>query len=157
MSRTDLPRWSLTLALLVVPASLQAQASTLDSAAASAARKTKQPEVICRDGTSASAQDCASHGGVDAVTTNASRTGRADHTPVETGQVDTAPKPSGQPAPPPNSGTGTSNPATTSSKPDNSQPAYPPPSFGRPAPDGWGKPWPAWPGDSAQAAGDSGR
>ena len=85
MSRTDLPRWSLTLALLIVPASLQAQASTLDSAAASAARKTKQPEVICRDGTSGSAQDCASHGGVDAVTTNASRSGRADRTPVETG------------------------------------------------------------------------
>jgi len=155
MSRTDLPRWSLTLALLVVPASLQAQASTLDSAAASAA-KTKQPEVICRDGTSASAQDCASHGGVDAVTTNASRTGRADHTPVETGEVDTTAKPSGQPAPPPPSA-GASNPGTTSSKPDNSQPAYPPPTFGRPAPDAWGKPWPAWPGDSAQAAGDSGR
>lgn len=122
MSRTNIRRWCLALGLLAVPAVLHAQASD------SAARKTKQREVICRDGTTGiGAQGCASHGGVDAVTTNASQTGRASHDPVETGQVDTTPKPSGQAGPPPSTGasnagtgyTGTANQGTSSTGPSS--------------------------------------
>src|SRR5215471_8852748 len=100
MSRTNIRRWCVALGLLAVPAALHAQTS------GNAAPKTKQREVICRDGTTGiGAQGCASHGGVDAVTTNASQTGRASHDPVDTGEVDTAPKPSGQAASPPSPGT----------------------------------------------------
>jgi len=101
MSRTDLPRWSLALALLLVPAALHAQAPKGDSAATKAAPKpragTASTAVICRDGTSGpDNQSCASHGGVDAVTTNASRTGRVESHPIETGQADPTVSPSGQ-------------------------------------------------------------
>jgi len=95
MSRMDLPRWSLALALLLVPAALHAQDTTKhggkDSAATIPALKppaAAKTVVICRDGTSgADSQSCASHGGVDEVTTNASRTGRVDPHGVETGQA----------------------------------------------------------------------
>lgn len=88
MTRTDLSWLPLALVLLVVPAALQAQAPTSDST-----KKAKDAgatsAVVCRDGTAgAGAQGCASHGGVDAVTTNASRNGRVDSHPVESGQTD---------------------------------------------------------------------
>jgi len=88
MTRTDLSWLPLALVLLVAPAALHAQAQTSDSA-----KKAKDPSptsaVVCRDGTAgAGVQGCAGHGGVDAVTTNASRNGRVDSHPVESGQTD---------------------------------------------------------------------
>jgi hypothetical protein len=102
MSRSDLARWSFALALLLAPTVLRAQApvpdpakanaakadaakadaAKADAAKANAARKAREEAeaVICRDGTSGSnAQACAGHGGVDPVTTSASKTGRVDH------------------------------------------------------------------------------
>ena len=88
MSRSDLTRWSFMLALLSTPAALRAQApapdpanARADAAKAEAARKAREKAeaVICRDGTSGpNAQACTGHGGVDPVTTSASRTGRVD-------------------------------------------------------------------------------
>jgi len=58
VSRQDLPRWSLAVALLLAPAGLRAQAAA----------------VSCGDGTTAaSAKDCASHGGVDSAATATAR------------------------------------------------------------------------------------
>jgi hypothetical protein len=87
MTRADLSRWSLTVALLVTPAALQAQAPDSDSATTSSTKKAPDPAataaVVCRDGTAgAGAQSCAGHGGVDAVTTNAARTGRVERHPI---------------------------------------------------------------------------
>ena len=97
MSRTDLTPWALAVVLLVAPTALQAQGQGSDSTANSSAKKAREAEVICRDGTAgAGAQGCANHGGVDAVTTGASQTGRVEH-PVETGAVDGTPNPSGGP------------------------------------------------------------
>jgi hypothetical protein len=126
MSRTDL-RWSLAVALLVAPAALQAQAPTGDSAATKSAKKGRDPAataaVVCRDGTAgAGAQGCASHGGVDAVTTNAGRTGRVEPHPVETGQTDPRMSPSGQTGMPRDTGirikTDTSQPPGWGTPPD---------------------------------------
>ncbi len=89
MSRSDLAWWSLALALVLAPTALRAQApapdaakpNAADVAKANAARKAREmaEAVICRDGTSGpNAQACAGHGGVDPVTTSASKTGRVD-------------------------------------------------------------------------------
>lgn len=129
MTRADLSRWSLTVALLVTPAALQAQAPTSDSAKASSTKKAKDSgasaEVVCRDGTAgAGAQGCASHGGVDAVTTNAGRTGRVEHHPTETGQTDPTMGPSSQTGMPADTGirikTDTSQPPGWGTPPDRS-------------------------------------
>jgi len=100
MRGIDISRWSLTVALFLAPAALQAQAPTLDSAKTSSTKKAQDSgataEVVCRDGTAgAGAQGCASHGGVDAVTTSAGRTGRVEPHPTETGQTEPT-SPSGQ-------------------------------------------------------------
>jgi hypothetical protein len=161
MSRTDLPRWFLALALLVAPAALRAQAPTVtckdgttapaanacashgspDSGATSSAKKPQDPAatavVVCKDGTAGvGPQGCAGHDGVDAVTTNASRTGRVDIGPVETGQADTTMNPSGR--------AGMTRDTGIRIMPDTSQP------------NGWGTP-PGIRTDTTRAAGDSTR
>lgn len=119
MSRTDLPRWSLALALLVAPTALRAQNPTLpDSGAKSSTTKPQDSaateQVICKDGTAGvGAQGCANHGGVDAFTTNASRTGRVDIHPPDSGGADQTMNPSGH--------TGTSRDTGVRIKPDTSQ------------------------------------
>jgi hypothetical protein len=97
MNRTVLTPWALAVVLLVAPTALQAQGQGSDSTANNSAKKAREAEVICRDGTTGpGAQGCANHGGVDAVTTGASQTGRVEH-PVETGAVDSTRNPSGGP------------------------------------------------------------
>jgi len=81
MSKMHLPAWPLVLAALLTPAALQAQAGT----------------VVCKDGSNGSnASACASHGGVDSVSTTAAQKARGAAPGVETGQVDTAAKDTGQ-------------------------------------------------------------
>jgi hypothetical protein len=118
MCGTDMPRWSLVVALFLAPAALQAQAPAKQAHDSGATA-----EVVCRDGTvGAGAQGCASHGGVDAVTTNAGRTGRVEHHPTETGQTDPT-SPSGQAGMPADTGirikTDTSQPPGWGIRPDS--------------------------------------
>jgi hypothetical protein len=72
MKQIAIPKWPLVVAALLAPAGLQAQAG----------------EVVCKDGSNGSSvAACASHGGVDSVSTAAARKARGG---VETGQIDTA-------------------------------------------------------------------
>ena len=81
MNRIHIPPWSLVVAALLAPAALQAQAAT----------------VACKDGSNGSnAAACAQHGGVDSVSTTATQKARGQARNVETGQVDTAAKDTGQ-------------------------------------------------------------
>jgi len=120
MCGTDISRWSLVVALFLAPAALQAQAPTLDSAKTGSTKKAQDSgataEVVCRDGTAGpGAQGCASHGGVDAVTTNAARTGRVERHPTNS--------PSGQAGMPADTGirikTDTSQPPGWGTPPDS--------------------------------------
>ena len=135
MSRADLLRWPLAVALLLAPAALHAQDSAATKSAPKGRDAAATAAVVCRDGTAgAGAQGCASHGGVDAVTTNAARTGRVDPHPVETGQADPTMSPSGQAGMPADTG--------IRIKTDTSQPP------------GWGTP-PDVRSDSTRTPGDS--
>jgi hypothetical protein len=72
MKPIAIPKWPLIVAALLVPAALQAQAG----------------QVVCKDGSNGSnVAACASHGGVDSVSTAAAKKARGG---VETGQLDTA-------------------------------------------------------------------
>jgi len=118
MSRMDLPRWSLAVALLLTPAALGAQAPTvvckdgssaptaaacarhggLDSVATTTAQRARggpaTATVVCKDGTTGTGtRACASHGGVDSIMTNAARKARGETGPVESGRVDTTMNP----------------------------------------------------------------
>jgi len=74
MKPIAIPKWPLIVAALLVPAALQAQAG----------------QVVCKDGSNGSSVTaCASHGGVDSVSTAAAKKARGQ-SGVETGQVDTA-------------------------------------------------------------------
>jgi hypothetical protein len=80
MKKVHLPRWPVVLATLLAPAALQAQAAT----------------VVCKDGSNGpNASACASHGGVDSVSTTAAQKARGA-AGVETGQVDTTARDTGQ-------------------------------------------------------------
>jgi hypothetical protein len=151
MSRSDLVRWSFALALLVAPTALRAQAPVPDAAKANAAKadaakanaarkaREKAEAVICRDGTSGpNAQACAGHGGVDPVTTSASKTGRVDHGAEGAGGADG--RPAGREGQPED---------TIRIKPDAGQPDPGQADGGIPdgwggghdGGDGWGDPW----------------